>query len=186
MNVAIHQCVLTLALDLANKTGWAIGDGTRIDVGVWDLTFGAVRHCGGRLVRLRNLLIETIRTCEVRRLAMEASSFGSNNQATAAAHNELRGIARLVACEMGLPIVEHKPKTIKAFAGYGGASKLQMIRAAKTLLGVDARDDNEADAAFVLALDLDQQQRPWAWAAKAAARKPKRSRKRKPTERRFF
>lgn len=173
-----------LALDPANTTGYAISDGTRSAYGTWDLTKWGTGHPGNRLVRLHELLVKTIRDNAVTLIAFEAASFGGINQATKAAHNELRGVIRMTAAEAGIPCREYQPTTIKKFAtGHGHASKEQMIRAARTMLGLVTESDDVADAAWILALAQDDVKRPY-----VGKQKPQRrtARPRKKAEKRLF
>ena len=134
-----------LALDPANITGYAHSAGHR---GVWVLGAGPER-----LQRLRDFITDAFRAWGFKLVAFEGSSFGSHNQATKAAHNELRGVIRLVAADLRAETVEYNPLSIKAWAcGNGHAKKDQMIRAAKTMLGIVTDSDNIADAAFILAM----------------------------------
>jgi Holliday junction resolvasome RuvABC endonuclease subunit len=137
-----------LALDPAEHTGYAHSDGP---MGVWLLSDHGSRHPGARLERLRERIYEAFRQWGFERLAFEDASFGSPNPNVQAMHNELRGVVKLVAAELGVEVVLFKPTTIKKFAtGSGRADKGQMIRAAKTILGIAVTDDNVADALFIL------------------------------------
>ena len=154
--------MIILAIDPANTTGYALGDGQRAAYGTWDLTAWGTGHPGNRLVRLHELVGRTIRDNGVELIAFEAASFGGVNQATKAAHNELRGVIRLTAAEAGIQCQEYHPTTIKKFAtGHGHATKQQMVRAAKTLLGLETESDDVADAAFILALAQRDVARPY-------------------------
>ena len=67
----------------------------------------------------------------------------------------LLGIIHLVATAYGIPVIGAKPTEIKKhMTGRGGASKVEMIHAAKQKLGRDVVDDNEADALALLDLAL--------------------------------
>jgi Holliday junction resolvasome RuvABC endonuclease subunit len=158
-----------LALDPANLTGWACSNGTS---GTWDLN----RH-GNRLVALKGFIAAMVAGVgHIDLIAFEESSFGSVNPNTAAMHNELRGIIKLCAAERGIECKGFHPTSIKAFAtGSGRAKKPQMIAACKRLLGKVPRDDNEADALFILELA----KRPDCWPAE----KPKTAKKRGFTKR---
>ena len=139
-----------LALDPATRTGYAHSAGR---YGVWDLGIRGTEHEGRRLVRLRDQLLAAHGAWGFNRLAFEEASFGSHNPSVQAFHNELRGVIKHVAAELQVPFVGYHIGTIKAFAcGNGHAKKDQMIRAAKTVLGIETTDDNVADALFVLEL----------------------------------
>ena len=85
-------------------------------------------------------------------IAYEDAGFAAKGQQrTAAFHSELRGAIKAVAAELNVPTLAVNPMTLKKFAtGYGHAKKVQMIAACKTILGIDTRDDNEADALWIL------------------------------------
>jgi crossover junction endodeoxyribonuclease RuvC len=60
---------------------------------------------------------------------------------------QARGVALAAAARAGLPVFEYAPSEVKlAFTGSGRASKDQMVRTARTLLGVAAELADEADA----------------------------------------
>ncbi|HVA91567.1 MAG TPA: crossover junction endodeoxyribonuclease RuvC [Chloroflexota bacterium] len=81
-------------------------------------------------------------------MAIEALFFNRNVR-TALAVGHARGVALLVAAQMGLPVVEYAPQQVKdAVVGYGAASKEQVQRMVTTLLGLREipRPDDAADA----------------------------------------
>jgi crossover junction endodeoxyribonuclease RuvC len=60
---------------------------------------------------------------------------------------QARGVALAAAARAGLPVFEYAPSEVKlAFTGSGRASKDQMLRTARSLLGVEADLADEADA----------------------------------------
>jgi len=60
---------------------------------------------------------------------------------------QARGVALAAAARAGLPVFEYQPAEVKlAFTGNGRASKDQMIRTARAVLGVSADLSDEADA----------------------------------------
>lgn len=66
---------------------------------------------------------------------------------------QLAGLNWLIRRELwshGLPFVLVPPKTLKAFAGVGGAAtKAQMIQAAQEAFRIEVEDDNAADALWL-------------------------------------
>lgn len=155
-----------LALDPANLTGYAHSNGEH---GTWDITItprGKPEHPGNRLLVFEATLVMTIRQWGCDFLAAEDASFGSNNPHTAAQHNELKGVILRVAAEH-CPEATLKffgPSTIKLYAtGDGRAKKPAMIKAFERHFGYKPRDDNEADALWVLELA----KRPDCWPKKA-------------------
>ena len=143
-----------LALDPAATTGFAWTDGDRREYGVWQITRpGMTEHPGARLERMRGHIYEAYRKWGFERLAYEDAQQGSHNFTVQGMHAELRGVIKLVACELDVETVAINPTTLKSWAtGNGRADKAQVIRAAKTLLDVTTDDDNVADALFVLEL----------------------------------
>jgi crossover junction endodeoxyribonuclease RuvC len=60
---------------------------------------------------------------------------------------QARGVALAAAAQAGLLVHEYAPASVKlAFTGNGRASKEQMLRTARLLLGAQARFSDEADA----------------------------------------
>ncbi|HET8540180.1 MAG TPA: crossover junction endodeoxyribonuclease RuvC [Anaeromyxobacter sp.] len=60
---------------------------------------------------------------------------------------QARGVALAAAARAGLPVFEYAPSEVKlAFTGSGRASKEQMLRTARMLLGSSAAMSDEADA----------------------------------------
>lgn len=149
---APSQPILGLDLAPVNRTGWAFLDrfGQRT-YGVFALGCAYDEFPGERMVRLRDWLVSFLRDNPVCYIAYEDATFGSHNSSVQAMHNEVRGIVKMVAAEWKIPTLGINPMTLKKFAtGNGRAPKVQMIRAAKTMLGVATNDDNVADALFIV------------------------------------
>ncbi len=147
------MAIRILALDPATRCGWAYANGEHLGYGVWDLGISGSEHAGKRLVRLRDRLMDLHDTKGIERIAYEEASKGSHNPSVQAFHNEIAGVIRMVAADIGVPAVPYPIGTIKKFAtGNGRAMKPQMIRACKTVLGIETEDDNVADALFLLEL----------------------------------
>lgn len=74
-----------------------------------------------------------------------------NNSRVAIKLGEARGIAILAAASMGIPIAEYAPKKIKqAVVGFGSASKIQVQKMVKQLLGLtELPQPDTADAIAV-------------------------------------
>lgn len=139
-----------IGIDPANKCGFAHSSGP---LGVWNLKLKGDKHSGRRLERFRRHLFRIRREHGIDRIGIEEASFGSINQNTAAKHNELLGVAKLVAAEWDIPIHCYKPPTIKKFlTGNGRASKQQMISAVSALFGVETTNDDIADAVAIMEL----------------------------------
>ena len=143
--------VRILGLDPANKCGWAHDDGFGCEFGVWNLKGKTDRHPGRRLERFRRLLYTMKRERGIDAIAYEDASFGSNNANTAARHNELTGVIKLVAAEWDIPIESYKPNHLKKWlTGHGKASKEDMIAAVASRFAITTTDDNVADAITVM------------------------------------
>lgn len=176
-----------LALDLANRTGWAYltEDGDR-DYGTWDLVKRGDSHPGARVDRLRRGLVEFLEECPAEILAFEDAQRASLNWNTGIAHAELRGIVKEVACSRGIELLSWYPITIKAYAGCAGKTtrkdKTAMIRACERLLGITVYDDNIADALWILEL---ARQSPDSALERVSQRKRKKPRK-KSVQRKLF
>lgn len=142
-----------IALDIASRTGAAFTDGTRTIAETWTLPSG---NHGAAINELIKRLREFIARHGCDRLVCEDASFGSNNRATAAYHNALRGAIEALAAELGLPPVwKYNPSSLKAqTCNNGRATKQQMIAAVALLYGVKCADDNQADAVAMAMLAI--------------------------------
>lgn len=165
-----------LALDPANRTGFAHSDGYR---GFVDLSRVVDKHPGQRLIRFTNWLEETLENHATDLIAAEDASFGSHNPAVQAMHNQLLGALLMTAAEYGIDVKLFFPGTIKVFAtGNGRADKQQMVRACKTHYGIEVTHD-EADAIFIMELA----KRPDCW---PQPKPPKRKKRFPPPGKRLF
>jgi crossover junction endodeoxyribonuclease RuvC len=78
--------------------------------------------------------------------------FFSTNRATAMRVSEARGVILCAMAGAGVPVVEYTPNEVKeSVAGYGAATKHQVMRMTASLLGVEriAGPDDTADACAV-------------------------------------
>jgi crossover junction endodeoxyribonuclease RuvC len=136
-----------------------------IDPGSRRCGYGVVRREGGRLsvldsgvlvpgalpvaVRLARILDglgEVIERTGPGEVAVEQVHCGASPR-SALVLGEARGVALAVSARAGLPVFEYQPSQVKlAFTGSGRASKEQMVRTARSLLGVEAELDDQADA----------------------------------------
>lgn len=142
-----------LAIDPGTKCGYAATlDGIRTS-GVWDLSVHRYEGDGMRYVRLRKYLremgkVDLIVFEEVRRHAgcLAAHIYGGiiSHIMEYAEVNQIN----YVACPVG---------TLKKFAtGKGNAGKDAMIKTCRDRLEVKPKDDNEADALWLLAWAVSQ------------------------------
>jgi crossover junction endodeoxyribonuclease RuvC len=72
---------------------------------------------------------------------------------------QARGVALAAAARAGLPVFEYAPAEVKlAFTGSGRATKEQMLRTARMLLGSSAALSDEADAIALAVCHLARRQ----------------------------
>ena len=137
-----------LGLDPAAVCGVAHSDGLYV---TWCLTDSKDKHPGRRLERFRRLLYTNRRELGIDAIGFEDAAFGSNNLHTAAMHNELKGVIKLVAAEWDIPCFGWKPNHLKKWlTGSGKATKQNMIDAVRSNFGVNVIDHNIADAIAVM------------------------------------
>lgn len=145
-----------LALDLGTHTGWALWQDAYAGSGTWDLAPARQRRFEGggmKWVRLGQFLREIGR---VDRVVVEEVRRHAGVDAAHAYGGALATVTRW--CEVNkIPYSAQPVGTIKKFAtGNGNATKDQMIEAALTRFGVNAGDDNEADAVALLHLAANE------------------------------
>jgi crossover junction endodeoxyribonuclease RuvC len=99
-----------------------------------------------RLAHILDGLGEVIARTRPAEVAVEQVHCGASPR-SALVLGQARGVALAVSARAGLPVFEYQPMEVKlAFTGSGRASKEQMVRTARALLGVDVERDDEADA----------------------------------------
>jgi crossover junction endodeoxyribonuclease RuvC len=104
-----------------------------------------------RLLALSRLLEQLVKQWRPEIAAVERLYF-STNRATAMRVSEARGVILCSLAATAVPIAEYTPNEVKeAVAGYGAATKRQVIRMCCSLLRVEAIDgpDDSADACAV-------------------------------------
>jgi crossover junction endodeoxyribonuclease RuvC len=144
-----------------------------IDPGSRRCGYGAIAREGGRIVvvasgvlapgelpmpeRLAAILAglgEVIRSARPAEVSVEAV-FSGTSARSALVLGQARGVALAAAAQAGLPVFEYAPSEVKlAFTGSGRASKDQMLRTARMLLGASPRLADEADALAVAVCHL--------------------------------
>jgi crossover junction endodeoxyribonuclease RuvC len=136
-----------------------------IDPGSRRCGYGVVSREGGRLTVVESgvlapgtrpmaerlaLLLDGLAAVIARTRPAEVSIeqiFAGISPRSALALGQARGVAMAVAAQAGLPVYEYQPSEVKlAFTGSGRAGKDQMMRTARSLLGVEAELSDEADA----------------------------------------
>lgn len=139
---------MILALDLATATGVAHESGL---LTTWALDQFATKHVGGRFAALRRMLYRLHDEQPFTRVVCEHAAFGAPHRAVLEFHGRMLGVVLCWTAERSIALELVKPTEIKKFAtGSGAAKKSQMVAAAKTLLGRDCEDDNQADALWLL------------------------------------
>ncbi len=102
-----------------------------------------------RLANLFALVLDAMETLRPEVVAVE-QLFLSTNRRTAMRVSEARGVILCAAGRLGLPVAEYTPNQVKeAVCGHGGASKPQVGRMTRQLLGLDTASDDVADACAV-------------------------------------
>ena len=135
-----------LALDTATQTGWAIADGkTIVESGVQDFARRRGESPGLQFLQFRTWLKKFCLHFDIDLLVYERAHH-RGGAATEIGVN-LTGRVQEVAAELGKEYATVHTSTLKKWVtGSGRASKSEMIEAAKSILGRDPIDDNEADA----------------------------------------
>ncbi len=103
---------------------------------------------GARLLALSRLLARSAADLHPDVAAVERLFFSTNRQ-TAMRVSQARGVILCTLAAAGVPVAEYTPNEIKELiAGYGAATKRQVLRMCATLLGVDQIEgpDDTADA----------------------------------------
>lgn len=137
-----------LACDPGLNFGWAHASGAS---GCWQLSVNGGEHAGKRLLRLYDHLADVEARWGISKIVFEASPMVSKGYQARDLHGKLTGTLLLFAAERDIPFREVVPTTIKAFAGHGHYKKPEMMRQLKIKLGIEAWDENQADALWLLA-----------------------------------
>jgi crossover junction endodeoxyribonuclease RuvC len=107
-----------------------------------------------RLAAILDGLTELIARVRPAEVSVEQVFAGASPR-SALVLGQARGVALAAAARAGLPVFEYAPSEVKlAFTGSGRASKDQMLRTARMLLGADAGLSDEADALAVAVCHL--------------------------------
>jgi crossover junction endodeoxyribonuclease RuvC len=102
-----------------------------------------------RLARLFDGITAALARSGAGEVAVE-SVFTARGIHAALVLGQARGVVLAASARAGLPVFEYAPAQVKlAVAGNGRAEKLQMVRMARALLGVDVARADEADALAV-------------------------------------
>ena len=121
--------------------------GTRLELVESGVLAPGARPMAERLARILEGLAEVIDRSRPAEVSVEQVFTGVSAR-SALVLGQARGVARAAAARAGLPVFEYAPSEVKlAFTGSGRASKDQMLRTARMLLGAAAGGlSDEADA----------------------------------------
>ena len=137
-------------IDPGTRCGWAVHDGERVVTsGVWDLKPQRHEGAGMRYVRLRGYLNILVGAFKPRLIVYEEVR---RHAGTSAAHiyGGITGALQEYGEDVGIPYTALPVGSIKKRAtGKGNASKQMMVDSARSELGRDPADDNEADAMWI-------------------------------------
>jgi Holliday junction resolvasome RuvABC endonuclease subunit len=141
-----------LALDPATNCGFAYHAGSGVISGTWDLSSRRDESAGMKLIRLRSKLEEFRVGLDL--VVFEAARNAMPKMQGALVHQaKLQGVIELWCTEHGIDYRGYSPTEIKKHAtGKGNANKAAMIAAARERFGYEGKDDNEADAIWLLDL----------------------------------
>jgi len=156
------RAVIVLGIDPGSRRcgyGVVAREGGRflvVESGV--LAPGAGRPMPERLAAILDGLAEVIRRTRPGEVSVEQVFSGSSAR-SALVLGQARGVALAAAARAGLSVHEYAPAEVKlAFTGSGRASKGQMLRTARMLLGTVPRLADEADALALAVCHLARRQ----------------------------
>jgi Holliday junction resolvasome RuvABC endonuclease subunit len=126
-----------LAIDPAQRSGWAWSDGKQLHHGIWLLGSDPAK----RLARLDGNIRAAVGRWATEVIAYESATFGSRHFHVMRRHNELAGVIQLVAAQRGIRCWAYPPTQWKAMAlAHGHADKLAVQRLLQLLYDIDVAD----------------------------------------------
>jgi crossover junction endodeoxyribonuclease RuvC len=141
--------VIVLGIDPGSvRCGYGVvaRDGGRLRVVESGVLAPGARPIAERLASILEGLGEVIARTGPREVSIEQIFCGVSAR-SALVLGQARGVALAASARAGLPVFEYQPTEVKlAFTGSGRASKEQMVRTARVLLGIEADLADEADA----------------------------------------
>lgn len=142
------QKLRILALDVATHCGYALSHDL---YGVWDLTPKRDESAGMRLIRFRSKLNEVIKSENINLVVFERP--GGMHVGAVIVQSELQGQVKVICEDHQIQYRGYSSQEIKKFAtGKGNCGKPAMIEAAQKKLNYLGKNDNEADALWLLEL----------------------------------
>lgn len=145
-----------MAIDQARQCGWAWTDGVTIESGSWNLSALSPLPMGQLDMLYRNIAAIHKRL-GIDQIVYEKPAMGHNDRA-ASASSEKIGVLKLLAFRINAVCERsYAPASVKKFAtGNGRAEKHEMIQACFLKWGKVPRDDNEADALWLMQMALEK------------------------------
>ncbi len=141
--------VIVLGIDPGSRRcgyGVVVREGGRLRVLESGVLVPGEHPVAERLARILDGLGEVIARTRPAEVSIE-QIFAGVSPRSALDLGQARGVALAASARAGLPVFEYQPAEVKlAFTGSGRASKEQMVRTARALLGIDAALADEADA----------------------------------------
>lgn len=141
-----------LALDLATKTGWALGDTERditmVHSGVQDFSLKRGESSGMRMLYFDRWISQMLSDHKPKIVAYEMphQRGGAPSQVLLG----LLGILHKACAEAEIDFFSVHTASLKKFAtGYGKASKEEMCKAASSIVGREIKSNDEADALHI-------------------------------------
>lgn len=143
-----EKTINILAIDQASNCGWAITSGL---YGVWDFNTRKDESLGMKWLRFRAKLEEV---CKLEKISIIAYERPAGQHANSVIHSaKMVGILEAFCEENDIDYRSYSASEVKKHAtGKGNAGKPAMIAAAQEKLGYEGKDDNEADALWILDL----------------------------------
>lgn len=140
-----------LACDPATRFGFAHSSGIS---GTFDLSVRRDESSGMRLMRLRAKLTEIRQSVPIDLVVFEAARHAAPKmQGALVVQTELQAVIKVWCEDWKIQYIGLSPAEIKKHAtGKGNASKEIMLDFARLKFGAQIKDDNEADALWILDL----------------------------------
>jgi crossover junction endodeoxyribonuclease RuvC len=152
-SVCYHARVIVLGIDPGSRRcgyGVVARRGGRLELLVSGVLAPGELPIAERLARIQDGLADVIARAGPAEVSVEQVFAGASAR-SALVLGQARGVALAAAARAGLPVFEYAPSEVKlAFTGSGRASKDQMLRTARMLLG--AAVGGLADEADAIAL----------------------------------
>jgi crossover junction endodeoxyribonuclease RuvC len=165
--------VIVLGIDPGSRRcgyGVVVRRGTRLELLESGVLVPGDLPMAERLARILEGLGDVLARARPAEAAIEQVFAGASPR-SALVLGQARGVALAAAARAGVPVFEYAPAEVKlAFTGSGRASKDQMLRTARMLLGTAAGLSDEADAIAVAVCHLARRTAPVARGGEGRAR----------------